>query len=139
VEGGPPRPITPEKVSFSNTPDTISPDGRSVAVTDLDGKIVLYPLDSGVPRVIPKLAGGFIPLRWCPDNSLMVYQAEDIPVKVFRVDLSTGDQLPVKELAPVNQTGLTGIPSVRVGADCQSLAYSAYYGPSELWIADGLR
>ena len=139
VDGGPPRPITPEKVSFSNTPVTISPDGRSVAVTDLDGKIVLYPLDSGIPRAIPKLAAGFTPLRWCPDNSLMVYQAEDIPVKVFRVDLSTGDQLPFKELAPAYQTGLTGIPSIRVDAHCQSLGYSAYYGPSELWIADGLR
>jgi hypothetical protein len=35
--------------------------------------------------------------------------------------------------------GLQGIGWVRVGADCQSSAYSAYYSPSDLWIADGLR
>jgi hypothetical protein len=28
---------------------------------------------------------------------------------------------------------------VRVGADCHSSAYSVWYQPSELWIADGLR
>ena len=33
---------------------------------------MLYPLDNGAPRTVPKPADGFAPLRWCPDNrSLM--------------------------------------------------------------------
>jgi eukaryotic-like serine/threonine-protein kinase len=140
VNGGPPRVVTPENVSFNHTdPVTISPDGKSVAVAGLDGKIVLYPLDDGTPHAVPKLADGFAPLRWCQDNrSLMVYQAGD-PVKILRVDVETGKQTLWKELAPANRTGLTMIQTVRVGANCQSSGYSPYYEPSELWIADGLR
>jgi serine/threonine protein kinase/Tol biopolymer transport system component len=140
VDGGPPRAVTPENVSFSSLdPVAISPDGKSVAVPGLDGKIVLYPLDNGAPRTVPKLADGFAPLRWCLDNSLMVYHAGDVPVKILRVNVETGEQILWKEWAPVNRTGLTGISSIRVGADCQSSGYTAFYQPSELWIADGLR
>jgi eukaryotic-like serine/threonine-protein kinase len=140
ADGGAPRAITPENVSFNSyDPIALSPDGKSVAVAGLDGKIVLYPLDNGAPRTVPKLAEGFAPLRWCPDNSLLVYHSGDLPVKILRVDVETGEQTLWKELAPPYRTGLTGIPNVRVGADCQSSAYSALYFPSELWIADGLR
>jgi Tol biopolymer transport system component len=140
LDGGPPRSITPENVSFNNSdPVAISPDGKSVAVAGLDGKIVLYPLDDGAPRTVPKLAEGFAPLRWCPDDSLMVYRGGDVPVKILRVDIETGEQTLWKELAPAYRTGLNSIQNVRVGADCQSSAYSAVYQPSELWIADGLR
>jgi eukaryotic-like serine/threonine-protein kinase len=138
--GSPPRAITPENVSYSNfDPVTISPDGKSVAVAGLDGKIVLYPLDDGAPRTVPKLADGFVPLRWCPGDSLMVYHSGDVPVKILRVDVEAGEQTLWRELAPANRTGLTGIAEIRVGADCRSSAYSALYLPSELWIADGLR
>jgi Tol biopolymer transport system component len=141
LDGGPPRAITPENVSFNNTdPVTISPDGKSVAVAGLDGKIVLYPLDDGAPRTVPKLADGFAPLRWCQDNrSLMVYHAGDVPVKILRVDVETGEQMLWRELTPAYRTGLQAITNVRVGADCQSSAYTAFYQPTELWIADGLR
>jgi serine/threonine protein kinase len=140
LDGGPPRAITPENVSFNSTdPVTISPDGRSVAVAGLDGKIVLYPLDDGTPRTVPRLAEGFAPLRWCPGNSLMVYRAGEVPVKILRADVETGRQTLWKEWAPVNRTGVTGVYAARVGADCQSSAYSVFYALSELWIADGLR
>ena len=106
----------------------------------LDGKIVLYPLDDGTSRAIPKLADGFAPLRWCSDNrSMMVYQAGDAPIKILRVDVETGEQATWRELAPAYRTGLTVIGNIRVGADCKSSAYSAQYFPSELWLADGLR
>jgi len=141
VDDGPPRAVTPENVSFSNgDPVAISPNGKSVAVAGQDGKIVLYALGDGAPRTIPKLEDGFAPLRWCPDDrSLMVYHAGDIPVKILRVDVETGEQTLWEELAPANKTGLGGVSAVRVGADCRSSAYSVVYEPSELWIADGLR
>ena len=100
---------------------------------------MLYHLNDVAPRTIPKLADGFVPLRWRPGNSLMVYLAGDVPVKILRVNVQTGEQTLWKELAPANRTALTGIQNVRVGAECQSSAYSALYNPSELWIVDGLR
>jgi hypothetical protein len=91
-------------------PVTFSPDGKSVAVTGLDGKVTLYPVDEGHPRTVPKLADGFAPLRWCPGNSLMVYHAGDVPVKILRVDVETGEQTLWKELVPA--IGLDWPPSV---------------------------
>ena len=141
VDSGPPRAITPENVSFSNEdPVTISPDGRSVAVVGLDGKIMLYPLDDGAPRAVPRLAVGFTPLRWCPGNrSLLVYHAGEVPVKILRVDVETGEQNLWKELGPTYRTGLTNVNPIRVRGDCQSLAYSAGYHSDQLWLVDGLR
>jgi eukaryotic-like serine/threonine-protein kinase len=140
VDGGVPRAITPENVGFSNFDQvTISPDGKSVAVAGGNGKIALYPSDGGVPRIVPKLADGFAPLRWCPDNSLVVYQAGEVPVKILRVNVDTGEQILWRELAPANRTSLNLVFNIRVGSNCQSSAYGAEYIPSELWIADGLR
>jgi hypothetical protein len=68
----------------------------------------------------------------------MVYHSGDLPVKILRVNVETGEQNLWRELAPANRTGLNGIVGIRVGADCESSAYSAYYAPSELWIVDGL-
>lgn len=138
-DGSPPRAVSAENVSSSG-PITISPDSRLVAITTTDGKIVLQPLDSGAARVVPKIDNGFVPLRWCPDNrSLMVYRPGEMPVKIIRVDVETGDQTAWRELAPTSRTALRDIPNVAVGADCRSSVYSAVYFPSELWIADGFR
>jgi eukaryotic-like serine/threonine-protein kinase len=141
MDGGPARAITPENVSFDKLdPVTISPDGKSVAVAGLDGKIVLYALDNGAPRAVPKLAEGYTPLRWCPGNrSLLVHQSGDVSVRILRVDVETGEQTLWKQWTPPNRIGLAGASEVRVGADCQSSAYSSLFIPSDLWIVGGMR
>jgi serine/threonine protein kinase/Tol biopolymer transport system component len=141
LDGAPPRAITPENVSFNFwvDPVVVSPDGRLVAAAGLGGKIVLYPLDGGAPREIPKLVDGSEPLRWCPDSSLLVYHSGTIPLKITRTDIETGKQTVWKELQPSNRTGLYSILGPRVRVDCKSLAYTVLYEPSELWVADGLR
>ena len=118
LDGGPPRAITPENISYSvYDPVAISLDGRFVAVAGLDRHITLYPLDGGVPRAVPKGSEGFTPLRWCLGNSLMVYQGGSMPAKILRLDVVTGAKVPWRELAPSSKTGLLGITFVRVGAN----------------------
>jgi hypothetical protein len=55
------------------------------------------------------------------------------------VEVQTGEQTMWKEWSPGNRTGLNSMTAIRAGADCQSSAYSAFYTPSDLWIANGLR
>jgi hypothetical protein len=57
----------------------------------------------------------------------------------MRVNIETGAQALWRELAPASRTALFLISQVRVGADCQSSAYSQSYAPDELWVATGLR
>jgi serine/threonine protein kinase len=135
LDGASARAITPENVIFNNfDPVAISPDGKLVAVTGLDGKIISYPLDNGPSSTVPALADGFAPLRWCPGDSLMVYRAGEVPERILRVDIETGEQTLWRELAPVG-----GVGNIRVSADCQSSGSSVPHISSELWIADGLR
>jgi hypothetical protein len=44
-----------------------------------------------------------------------------------------------KDWSPANQTGLNGLMGIRASADRQSSSYSAEYGLTDLWIAEGLR
>ena len=69
----------------------------------------------------------------------MVYHWGEVPAKIINVDVETGKQTLWRELAPTYRSGLASIHEVRVGAGCQSYAYSAVYLPSELWVATGLR
>jgi len=55
-------------------------------------------------------------------------RGEDVPVKILRVNVETGEQSVWRELAPANRTELSGGLVIRVGADCKSSAYSAQYG-----------
>jgi hypothetical protein len=66
-------------------------------------------------------------------------RGEDVPVKILRVNVETGEQTLWRELAPANRTEVIPGFVIRVGADCKSSAYSAQYGLSELWLVDGLR
>ena len=121
-------------------PVTVSPDGKFAAINTLDGKVMLQPLDGGPPRAIPRLEDGSEPLRWCPDNrSLLVYHFGEVPAKILRVDVNTGVQILWRELSPANKIALQSLVDIRVGADCQSSAYSPQYQPSELWVATGMR
>jgi Tol biopolymer transport system component len=140
LEGTPPRAITPENVSFNNfDPVAISPDGESVAVAGLDGKIQLYPLDGSSPHAVPNLAEGFSPLRWCPDNSLMVYHPggcarEDFPSRprgrrteyLARVGSRQSDRSQQH-------------PRPKSGCELSEFSLFGVYVPSELWIVDGMR
>jgi len=139
IDGTPPRAITSENIGVQEWV-VISPDGRFVVVNSVDGKLVLQPLDDGKPKEIPKLTNGFMPLRWCPDNrSLLVYQPGTMPMKITKVDVETGTQAVWKEWVLADKVGFDGSYSIKVSRDCQSLAYTALYNPSELWIADGFR
>jgi Tol biopolymer transport system component len=140
LNGGAPRAISGENVSYNPIdPVVISPDGGHVAVTNLDGNMVLTPIGGGAPRTIPKLEQGFAPLRWCPDRSLLVYRDDPLSIKILRIEVETGERALWREISPAYRTGLSAFSLIRVAADCKSSAYAAGYGPADLWIVNGAR
>jgi Tol biopolymer transport system component len=137
LDGSAIRPITAENVLYSNNdPVVLSPDDRFVAVKSLEGNITLQPLDGGDARVIPNLQPGYTPVRWC-SGSLLVYRQNGPAVKIFQVDLNTGNQTLWRDLAPTDKTG--SIYALRVAADCKTFGYSSGYVMSNLWVVDGIR
>ncbi|MFY9550351.1 MAG: protein kinase, partial [Thermoanaerobaculia bacterium] len=142
LEGGKPRPISPEGV----TPRiALSPDGKLVAAVGPDRKITLYPTDGGEPRPVPGAVEGDVPLQWSADGrSLYIEQRLELssPARVFRLDLKTGERVLWKELFPEDSAGVIGVEPaypVRVTRDGRAYAYTYYRLLSDLYLVEGLR
>jgi hypothetical protein len=117
----------------------VSPDGRLVAAHGPDRKMMLYPTDGGEP----KPAAGIVPsdrgIRWCADGAaLFVFTRGELPAKVFRVDITSGERKLWKELSPSDPTGVEGLTSVRTTPDGGAFAYSYAQRLNDLYVVEGL-
>jgi len=85
--------ITPEGVN--GTKFVISPDSQWVAGIGPDQKGYLYPVAGGEPRVVNGLNAGEQPITFSSDGrSLYIYQPGELPARVDRLDVQTGNALP---------------------------------------------
>lgn len=140
IEGGKPRPVTPEGVASVWKTHPISPDGTSIIALDPDGTLCIYPINGGERRPVPGAAAGEIPLRWGGDgHSIFVTEPGKIPARVFRVDMTTTSRKLVAELSVPDRTGLTGIRFIQIAADGRSYAYAYCRFLTELYTIEGLK
>ena len=120
---------------------TISPDSSAVACLDAEGKGVIYPLAGGTPRPIPGLLIGERAIQWSAQgNSLFVGNPDEIPLRVFRLSLTTGQRELWREIRPPEAAGLDAATfNVLISTDGRAYAYTAWYIPSDLYLVTGLR
>jgi hypothetical protein len=136
LDGGRPVPITPEGIMGG----LISPDGKYILRPNEAGVVAVYPVASGEPRPIPNLEPGFIPLRWAEDNlSVYGYLPGGVPMKVYKVNLTTGKKSLIQELQPETNVGVVKIAPVVVNRDGSRSAFSYYQVLSVLYLISGLR
>jgi Tol biopolymer transport system component len=136
---GEPKPISNEDLDFDRGDEiVISPDGRTMAAAIAAKGIQLIDLNGGPPRGLQSTTG-LVPATWCQDNSLLVYRRGQIPAHITRLNLSTGEQRPWKDLAPADRTALTSVGCIRISRDCETYAYTSQYDPSDLWMVSGVR
>jgi dipeptidyl aminopeptidase/acylaminoacyl peptidase len=139
LEGGRPRPVTPEGVRFRFATHSLSPDGALVAATGPDGKGYLYPVEGGEPNPMSGVEPGEVTAAWGADGrSLYVYRESELPCKVFRVDLATGRRELWKEIMPPDPAGVAGIYRVKLSADTKSYVYEVARLLGDLYLVDGL-
>jgi Tol biopolymer transport system component len=141
LEGGKPRPISPEGVHISLGAHPLSPDGRLVAAIGLDRTLRLYPVDGGEARAIPGIEPGELPIRFSSDGrALYVYRQPELPARIFRLELATGRRSLWKVISPSDPAGITnGIARIQLSADGQSYAYNVSRFLSELYVAEGIQ
>ena len=140
IDGGRPRPITPEGTALVLGQKAISPDGAWAAVMGPDGKTSLYPLAGGNPRPIPGLEPGDVPIRWSVDErSLFVFRKTESTPKVYLIDLSTGQNQLWREIVPPDPAGIVNVWGVHVGPDDRSYYYSYTQNVSDLYLVEGLK
>jgi Tol biopolymer transport system component len=136
--GGKPRPITPEGYRMFRR--AISPDGRAVVATGPDQRIYLYPLAGGEPTPLPGTRPGDIPDRWTADGrALYVHRRDELPVKVYLLDVATGRKELWKELIPADSAGVTQVATVVPTPDGRSYVYSYIRLLSDMYVVEGLK
>jgi DNA-binding winged helix-turn-helix (wHTH) protein/Tol biopolymer transport system component len=139
VDGGPPRPITPEGVSWCH----VSPDGQLIAAGagDMDA-VKLYPMNGGAPRAMAGLLPGET-FSWTTDPQFVyVFQEHKpslVPLKVYRVNIVSGQRQLFKEVAPSDQTGLCGMMRVIFSANGRAYVYGYIRQLSELYLVNGVK
>jgi hypothetical protein len=129
--------VTPESASGA-----VVLGGGSYASVELDGVRWLYPLPGGEPlRMAGVQKDDFIAAVAADGQSALVYVRQEVPIKVFRVDLRTGDRVLFREIPLGDQTGanLGTPPIVRMTPDGRSYAYSYDQTLSDLYLIEGLK
>jgi eukaryotic-like serine/threonine-protein kinase len=135
LDGAKPVAVTPEGVAGG----LVSSDGQFILAND-GLQVTVYPIGGGEPRRIPNLEPGFIPEQWAQDNSSFYgYRPGQVPTKVYKVSLATGEKTVVQELQPEAATGTVTINPVVVTRDASRFAYSYYQVFSVLYVISGLR
>ena len=133
TSGGSPRPVTPE----GTRDGWPSPDGRLVLARASEGKYFLFPIAGGEPQPVPGLAEADVVAHWSADGrSVLAYRSAEIPARLERAFLDTGQRRLFKELVPNDRTGLLSLRDVFVTDDLRSYSYTAYYQVSSLFVSE---
>jgi hypothetical protein len=71
-------------------------------------------------------------------DAIYVFTRGELPVKIWRIDLETGERKLFRELSPPDTTGVEGIANARMTPDGKALAYSYYQRLSRMYTVEGL-
>jgi serine/threonine protein kinase len=130
--------ITPEGVN--GTRFVISPDSQWVAGIGPDQKGYLYSVVGGEPRLINGLNPGEQPITFSSDGrSLYIYQPGELPARVDRLDLQTGQRVRWKELMPSDPAGVENIGPILLTPDAKNCVYGYHRMLADLYLVEGLK
>jgi Tol biopolymer transport system component/predicted Ser/Thr protein kinase len=140
IEGGKPRPITPEGVTAALPGFAVSADGKLVAAAGADRKAALFLVDGGPARAVPGVEPGEFPLRFSPDgHAIYLWKRGDVPARITRADLDTGKREVWKDLLPADPAGVERISNVLITPDAKGYAYCYARLLSDLFVVQGLK
>jgi hypothetical protein len=136
--GGEPKAISPEGLAPGPVP--ASPNGQFAAAVGPDSKVLVCRTDGGASRPLSGSLAGDVPIVWSADGrALYVYKRDELPARIFRVDVETGRREHWKDVAPADRTGLDRIDSIVMTPDARAYAYGYTRMLGSLQIARDLR
>jgi len=145
LEGGVPRPVSPEGTGIGKGFDCWpSPDGKWVTARQRDDTLALYPIGSGEPRFVRGLMANDRMAGWSAHSRSLYVQTlnPDWPIRVSRLDVETGRREPWKDLLPSDAAGIDspqGARGVRITPDGRFYVFSFRRALSDLYVVDRVR
>jgi Tol biopolymer transport system component len=135
---GKPRALSPE--GYRGFAHSVSPDGKSGIVRGPDLRLYLYPLAGGEPTPMPGVTTADEPTRWTEDGkSVWVFRRSELPAKVSRVNVVTGERTLWKELIPDDAAGVSEVTQPLPTPDGRYYVYTYIRLISDLYLVDGLK
>src|SRR4029079_1920434 len=93
--------------------DPISPDGSRIIMFDANERMVETTVAGGSPRPVQGDEAGDMPIRWdASGRYLFLYHRGGLPVRVYRLDMTTGQKEQIAELYPADPAGGRNNPTV---------------------------
>ncbi len=136
LQTGASRPVTPEGVWVQ----AVSPDGRLLAAAGSGQPVSLYPAAGGEPRRVAGAQPGDRIAGWTSDQqSLFVFRRDELPCRIYKLDVASGRRDLVREMSPADPAGVVATHEVEITPDGRAYAYSFVRILSELFIAEGLK
>jgi hypothetical protein len=136
LDKGPPRPVTPDGTIGTS----VSRDGKRVLAFDAaTGRFAIYPVDGGAPVPVPGMRDGEVVANFDESGRGVYVASGTASVRIDRVDLDTGRRTLLREVGPVDPTGVGQIEALQITPDGKSYCYSYMSALSRLYAVDGLR
>ncbi len=139
IDGGTPRPLTPEGFDLPYGGKPISPDGRVVVALAPNRSVHLLTIDGGQSRPIPGTLEGDNPFGWTTDGRSLYVLRAGMPARIDVLDVATGARRLWKELTPPDPAGVLAIGPVLVTPDGKSWVYSYRRVLDDLFLVTGLK
>jgi Tol biopolymer transport system component len=138
IESGKSKPISPEGVGATSF--TISPSADQVLGIGPDQKGYLYPIGGGEPQPVKGFNAGELPITFSSDGgSVYLYQPGELPARVFRLDLHTGQRTLWRQLMPADPAGVETIGPILLTPDAKMCVYGYQRALSDLYLVEGLK
>jgi len=142
LEGGRPKPLPLTGIdAYAGV--AFSPDLTRAAYAGAGHRVVIVPLAGGASETVPEAVLGDCEhlSRWSRDGSYLIVQNLcEVPSRVDRIDVRTGERTYWKDLAPNDRAGVVRIGPVRFTTDENGYAYGyRRVIASDLFVVDGLK
>jgi eukaryotic-like serine/threonine-protein kinase len=139
-DGGPTTNISSPGYSIAGG-YAFSPDSKLAAYATKERRITIVPIAGGPPRVVPGEENNDLIFQWSSDGrSLFTIKDDDIPARIWRVDIETGRKTLWKEIQPADTARFIGFYRFKVTRDGRAYAYSSRrMESSDLYVAEGLK
>ncbi len=132
------RAVSPEGVDAMEY--QVLPRGNAVVAINADQEHWLYPLDGRDPAPITGLDRADRVVLWNEDeNAVLVFVNNEMPARIYRLDLAAGTRTVLHELTPPDPTGIYRIGRVRTSQDGRAYGYTYYMQLVDLHVISGLK
>lgn len=137
ADGGKPRAFTPDGYRPAGR---ISADGRVVLATGPDRRRYLYPILGGEPTPVTGLEEGDMTGGWTSSPDIVfARKRNELPARIFRLNLRTGEKEPWGTLMPADAAGVTGIGGTNITPGGNAYVYSFLRSLADLYLVEGLK